>query len=64
MEAQVNALEWFDAAAGAVRDALQQVSALRGKPGYETARQNYERAVEEMENVTRQIGDMLDEQGT
>jgi hypothetical protein len=60
----MNPLEWFDAAAGAVRDALQRANSLRGKPGYETARQDYESAVEEMENVTRQIGDLLDAQGT
>jgi hypothetical protein len=60
----MDALQWFDAAAGRVRETLQQVTSLRGEPGYEMARLNYERAVEELEKVAREIGDMLDAQGT
>lgn len=52
-------LEWFDAAAGRVRDALQHAHSLRGRSGYDAALGGYEQAVEELEKVAREIGDML-----
>ena len=56
-------LQWFDAAAERVREALQRAISMRGQLGYDSALTDYERAVEELEKVTREIGDTLDAHG-
>lgn len=60
----MEALQWFDAAAGRVRDALQHAGSMRGKSGHRQALREYEGAVEDLEKVAREIGDSLHAQGT